>query len=335
MKLSKRSRWILVIVGLLIASVLILTQVKSVRATFTNAHAGIVLLRVEREIMQQSPAGRYYESLFWKHNDEIIRIAREHPENDEEFWRVTRLFIPGLEALLDGEGDTVQITAEQVESLQAELDWMGTTGSPSLREDIEKEKERLPLDSFVGLSMSDALDFINNSWAPDAERAPQSLVPGDEQWAYYVYDNIYLEYPASYSLQVSESKPGFVYLIPITSGAEEWNPCVMGVRIWEVPLDQQDAHNPYPRYSRESEIVWESPIQQAGFEGLEFMADKAEWATVELQAFAYHAEAQRAVHVWVLTNEKPEGSDAAEYAQIVDGQYGYLQHLIASLQFWP
>src|SRR5688572_10058650 len=52
---------------------------------------GLVILRVEREIIQKMPAGQYYESLFFKHNDEIMQISFNHPEKEEEFWRVTRL----------------------------------------------------------------------------------------------------------------------------------------------------------------------------------------------------------------------------------------------------
>ena len=80
--------------------------------------------------------------------------------------RITHMFVPGLEALLDGEGHTVQITSEQVESLRTYLDWLASLGSLAFREDIQKEQHRFPLDIFVGMTMSEALDFINLSWIP-------------------------------------------------------------------------------------------------------------------------------------------------------------------------
>ncbi len=335
MELGKRSRWIIVIVGLLIVSLLILTQVDSVQATFSNVHAGMVLLRVEKEIMQKTPAGQYYESLFWKHNDEIMQIAANHPENDEEFWRVTRLFVPGLEALLDGEGSTVQITSEQVESLKAELDWLASMGSSALREDIEREQQRLPLDYFVGMTMSDALDFINTSWTPDSVQVQQNLVPdSDGQWAYYVYNNVYLEYPASYYLQISESNSDYIYFVPSAGMPEGWNPCVMKVRIWEVPVEGKEAASPYSWYSLEI-IRWENAIQNEEFAGVEFVASKADWPVMSLHAFEYNEEIQRAVHIWVATNDNPQVTNAADYAQIIDQQYEYLQHMIYSIQFQP
>lgn len=335
MKLSRRSRWVIFIVGFLTITVLILTQVRSVQATFTNVHVGMVLLRVEREIMQKSPAGQYYEALFWKHNDELMQIARDHPENNEEFWRVTRLFIPGLEALLNGEGDTAQITSEQVESLKAELDWLASVGSPFLREDIEKEEQRLPLDYFAGMTMSDALDFINSSWTPDSAPVQQNLVPdSDGQWAYYLYNNVYLEYPASYYVQASESSD-YIYFVPSTGMPEYWSPCVVRVHIWNVlPADELSA-SPYPRYTSQGSIVWESPILNGGFGGVEFIASRADWSTMDLDAFQYNAEIQRAVLFQVLTRDNPVVAEPSEYSLILDQQYEYLQHMISSVRFQP
>ena len=126
-------------------------------AAYSKIHAANVLLRVESEIMQKSPAGQYYESLFWKHNDELIQIAFSAPEQDIEFWWVTLSFVPGLEALLNGDGNKVKITAEQVRGLKSQLDWLASVGSPSLKEDIQKEEDRFPLESFVGMTMDEAL----------------------------------------------------------------------------------------------------------------------------------------------------------------------------------
>lgn len=332
MKLSKRSRWIILVVGLLIMSVLILTQVKSVQATFTNVHAGMVLLRVEKEIMQKTPAGQYYESLFWKHNDELMQIAREHPENDAEFWRVTRLFIPGLEALLNGEGDSVQITSEQVEGLKTELDWLASVGSPSLREDIEKEQQRLPLEYFVGMTMTEALDFINANWLPSS-LIEKTFVPNtDEQWAYYVHNGVYLTYPGSYYVQASESNSDYVYFVPSTGMPEEWNPCVMKVRVWGVPVEEKDTASPYTWYSPEM-IAWENIVQNTEFEGIEFISRKADHLTMNLHAFQYNEANQLAVHIWVFANENPSIADPSDYSSIIDTRYEYFQHMLGNLQF--
>jgi len=170
MKFDKRSRWAIVVAGLVVLSMLLLTQVDSVTATFSDMHMFVVMLRVESEIMQKTPSGQYYDSLFWKHSEELMQIIEPNPGKYEELVRVNRLFIPGLEALLEGKGDTVRITSEQVEGLKAQLDWFYSRGSPALREDIQRELQRLPLDHFVSITMREAWDFINSSWTPDYDR---------------------------------------------------------------------------------------------------------------------------------------------------------------------
>jgi len=331
MKLNKRSRWIIVVIILVVLSMLIFTPFDAVQATFNNMHATMVMLRVEREIMQKMPAGQYYESLFWKHNDEIMQISFNHPENKEEFWRVTRLFIPGLEALLDGEGDTVQITSEQVESLKAELNWFASVGSPALREDIEKEQQRVPLDSFVGMSMNEALDFINSNWTPDPA-IQQFLVPdSDGKWAYYIHDKgVYLEYPSSYSLQVSRSEKDFIYFIPSTGVPEQWNPCVMKVRIWNVPVIEKDTANSHSRYSPES-IVWEHSIQGSEFQGIEFISSRIGMPVMNIRAFQYNQENQLAIDIWVFVSVNPQVPDDFDYSTMINQRYEYFQHMVDSI----
>src|SRR5688572_29031184 len=113
MKFTKNSRRILLLVLLIVITTTILLQTSSVRAFVSKAHTFMILVRVQTEIMQKISAGRYYESLFWKHNDELMRIDSEYPESQKMLWDTTFLFVPGLEALLDGKGDSVIITSEQ------------------------------------------------------------------------------------------------------------------------------------------------------------------------------------------------------------------------------
>src|SRR5689334_3442544 len=221
MKFGKYPRWIAIFSVLLQSLAIFLLRTNSVRATLDDMHQATVLLRVEAEIMQKTPAGQYYDALFWKHAHEVTQIMRNYPEHTEVLLDAINVFIPGLEALLDGKGDNVHITSEHVERLKAELDWFAARGSPALREDIQKEQQRFPLDHFIGMTMSEALDFINSSWAPDMvvqqalEPDPttlqtpmsstvvqpdpthepviqQTLVPGSNgEWAYYVYNGVY------------------------------------------------------------------------------------------------------------------------------------------------
>ena len=334
MKLGKRSRWILIFIVLLAAIIAILTQVDSVQATFTNMHGFTVLLRVEREIMQKTPAGQYYESLFWKHNDELMQIAAQHPENNEEFMRVTRLFIPGLEALLDGDGDTVKITAEQVESLGAELDWLASMGSPTLREDIQKEQQRMPLDLFVGMTMNEALDFINSAWAPDSV-VEKTLVPDTNgSWAYYVHRGVYLEYPGSYALQTSGLESDYLYFMPLQGLSEQWYPWVMKVRFWAVPVTQPNASDISTWYSHDN-VIWERPVQNMEFSGVEIISSRNDPARINLYALLYNESNRLAVEVRVLILENQGFPADIDYSVMVDERYEYFHHLVTTIRLDP
>ena len=334
MKLGNHSRSIIIFLILLVALTVLVTQVDSVQATFTNMHAVTVLLRVETEIMQKTPAGQYYESLFWKHNDELMQIASQHPENNEEFWRVTRLFIPSLEALLDGEGDTVQITFEQVESLKAELDWLAAAGSTGLREDIQKEQQRLPLDALVGMTMNQALDFINSNWAPES-LGEKTLVPGsDGNWAYFVYNGIYLEYPNNYSLQISGSEKDYIYFVPLQGLPEQWNPCVMKVRIWKVPINEKEINNPRSWYLPEN-ILWEGVIQNAELSGVEFIVSRPDSSGMHFHAFQYNDAQQLAVDIWVFVTESAQFPEDFDYFAMINQQYEYFQHMVDTIKLDP
>jgi hypothetical protein len=277
--------------------------------------------------MQKTPAGQYYESLFWKHNDELMQISSNHPENEEEFWRVTRLFIPGLEALLNGEGDTVQITSEQVESLKAELDWLAFVGSPTLREDIQREQQRLPLEALVGMTMNEALDFINLNWEPEASDSKTLVPDSDGKWAYYVHEGIYLEYPSQYAVQISESERDYAYFIPSTGMPENWHSFVMKVKVWTVPLNENmDVHT---WYSQEN-ILWEMPIQNTEFQGLEFI--KSRTNSMDIHAFLFNQQSQLALEIWVFAFEALHQLDVTDYHQLVSQRYEYFQHMVDNLR---
>jgi hypothetical protein len=324
MKSSRRLRWGIVFVLIFTVATVFLTQVELVRATFSDIHAASVLLRVEKEIMQTTPAGQYYEALFWKHNDELIQIMKAHPEHREEMWRVTRLFVPELEALLNGEGDEAYITSEHVTSVKAELDWYASVGSSALQEDIAREQERLPLDHLIGMTMSDALDYVNSSSFPDSS-VDKSLVPdSDGMWAYYVHQGVYLEYPASYNLQLSETETEILYFVPTTGFPESWNPCVMRVRILHVVED------PFLRPSAEV-IAWESMIENPEFPGTVFLLRAPHWTVMNLAAYHYNLENQVAVEILVLISENPQVEDGFDYSEMIGRQYEYLLRMEENL----
>ena len=135
------------------------------------------MYRIDAEILVSTSFGRYYSELYWKHNAELIRIYYPRPDQFEELIRVTLLYIHHFEALLEGRGDEVWISQEQVDELENHLNWIASVSNQELREDIKREQSRTPLQDFVGLSMNEALDYIENAWNRDFPTISTPAVP--------------------------------------------------------------------------------------------------------------------------------------------------------------
>jgi len=318
-------------VVLAVSLTMVLAQTKAVRAAITGAHAFQVYLRLETEIMQKTPVGQYYEALFWKHNDELIRILNTHPEHNPILADAMFLYVPELEALLDGNGDQAYVTIEHVEVLESKLDWFAAVSNSALRDDIQRERERPSLDALVGMTMTEALDFINSKWTPESPNS-RMFVPGsDGRWAYYVHNGIYFEYPSQYNVQISGSEEDYVYFIPSTGMPEHWRPFVMKVKVWEVPSNADtDIHT---WYSQEN-ILWETAVQTTDFQGFEFMKKRANSLTRDTQAFLYNKQENLAVEIRILAFEAPRQDGVTDYFQLVNQRYEYFQHMVDALRIW-
>lgn len=323
--------WTIMTVALVVVSALMLTQTRLVRATFSDLHATMVLLRFDTEILQKTHAGQYYESLYWKHNDELIEIARKYPEHAIEFSDVTLKFVPELEAFLDGTGDTVYITVAHIESLKSELEWFASVGSPSLKDDIHRELQRFPLDQFVGMTMDDAYDFVNSSWSSDTETEKLLVPDSNGEWAYYIYDGVYFEYPVSYNLQVSGSQSDYFYLTPTTGMPKYWNPCVVEIRILYVPIEEKDRQNPRSWYSAD-DVLWERSIDLAEFPGIAFATVAPNYPISRLQSFQFNEASQRGVHIAAFVYGDSRLIGSLDYSEIENHRFEYFQHIVASLR---
>jgi hypothetical protein len=352
MNLGKRSRWMIIFAILLTFLAIFLTQVDSVQATLDDMHAATVLARVDAEILQKTPMGQYYRALLLKHADELVWIMDSHPEHEEVVLHVIRLFIPDLEVLLDGKGDKVYISSEHVESAKTELDWFASMGSPALRDDIRKEEQRLPLDNFVGMTMSDALKLINSRWTPDmapqqtsapdsvVQSAPtpelvidKTLVPGSNgKWAYYVRDGIYFEYPTSYYLRLTKGPSiDTISFIPSAGVPGKWDPYTITVDILNVPVAEKDRLRSDYWYQAES-IIWAKPIQNDTFEGIEFISKPVPNASIfYLDVVQYSQENQLALHISMFVNESLPVSGGFDYLAMINQRYEYFQHMVDHL----
>jgi len=351
MDYRKRFRWILILAILLTFVTVFIIRIDTVQATFTDMYGATVLLRVEKELMQKTPAGQYYDSLFWKHSEEIGQILLAQPESHEEITRVMRLYVPGLEALLSGEGDTIRITAAQVDGFRAQLDWFYAKGSFSLRKDIQREQERLPLDNFIDMTMSEAWDYINSKWTPDmvvpqpsTTPAPvlqptlmptphvmveKGLVPGTGgEWSYYVLNGVYLEFPTEYYLPPQKLGIPSISFMPSEDFPEQLDSLYMYADIGNVPVAEEEKLDPHNWYLEN--IVWERVIEINGFKGTEFISQMPEDSVMHLSVILYNEESQTAVHLSVP--HIPSIPQKSDYMELINRRYPYFQHIVDNIR---
>lgn len=151
--------------ALLILGVMVALYSFTARAQEDYARYAELYWRVDRELLPQTPAGRHYRALYYRYGCEIVQATLKYPHQYAEGTDILISFAPGLEALMDGRGDQVVITAEQAQRAEAYLDWVASISSPELEQVILAEKARLPrLSSFGGLTMTQAWELINQSW---------------------------------------------------------------------------------------------------------------------------------------------------------------------------
>ncbi|MCI0553933.1 MAG: hypothetical protein L0287_23545, partial [Anaerolineae bacterium] len=138
------------------------------------AEQAALLYRVRDEILESSSQGQHYIDLYYSHSAEIATIMNTHPELAEQGMDFIDLMTPNLQALLDGRGDAVEITIEQVQKAEAFLDALIPFASPELQETIAQERQRHPLNQLAGVTMDEAWIYLNGyqiEWLPPVSTA--------------------------------------------------------------------------------------------------------------------------------------------------------------------
>lgn len=135
-------------------------QISPLRVAETIELADL-LYRVRDELLNTTSEGQRLSDLYYTYIPNIVQVLIANPELSDSSFETMNLFTPSLQALVDGEGDTVTITAEQVEGLQSFLDALIQYGDEDLQSIISSELEKHPLENMVGLTMNEAWSQIN------------------------------------------------------------------------------------------------------------------------------------------------------------------------------
>ncbi len=113
-------------------------------------------LRVESELLMPTETGRYYREIFWTYNDELFDLALAYPNFWNESFNLISTFEEGFDALLNGRGSEVVITAKQIAVAEDYYTLLMEIGSPALQRTLQEEAARYPLQSFIGLTMDES-----------------------------------------------------------------------------------------------------------------------------------------------------------------------------------
>lgn len=142
---------------ILILAALLLLAVPAAVVTGKDVWSTVDLyLRVESELLMPTETGRYYREIFWTYNNELIDLALANPNFWNESFNLISTFEVGFEALLNGRGSEVIITAEQIAVAEDYYSLLMEIGSPALQRKLHEEATRFPLQSFIGLTMDES-----------------------------------------------------------------------------------------------------------------------------------------------------------------------------------
>ncbi|MCZ2123002.1 MAG: hypothetical protein LC108_12130 [Anaerolineales bacterium] len=371
LNLKNRKKLIIVIGVVFVSLFFMLSAPKSVGAVLGDKQTFDDFMR---NIVLKSPAGNYYVALLMSNQNDFGRIYFARPdglEHLEKLKRIIDLFLPGMRAMLDGRGDTVYITQEQMDSVQAEIDWLSSVAEAPLREDIEKEEQRFPLNNFVGMTMNEAFDFVNADWpaeltaesvlplvstplpyatvpahpmpickignAPDCLH-PASLVDDSNGlWAYDIVDNVYFEYPSAWTVNQSPN-PEILLLtfIPSSGSFEEATTrgIFLGVQHFIFPgeINYDEIGCTSDGSASQPNVLLHESINLPDFKGHKTLwKEDGSAPTIYIESVVYNADRQLMV-CWITAIDNDVTGELLTNPESVDEIFPNIQRTLESIE---
>jgi hypothetical protein len=347
-KIFNHNKWfvswmtILAVLGV----IALLVSTRSAHALFSDAHGFYVLLRVDSELLRQTPAGRYYRALIWRGNDELIRLHYQYPEQDVHLFEALDLYIPGLEALMEEKGETVTITAEQVNALVERLDWLASVAEDPVRSDILRERERFPLTMFVGMTMQAAWDYINANWRPNspeeqalsefstqAPATPEYISP--VELSQYTLNGVSIGYPEDWSARPADPNPdgnvSTVFFDPPADSAYDPQADIITLRVLNLSPDERGT--PEPSFSEPAgdgyAVLWQEGRTVGNLTGVTYV-----WGNLDETAVLYarfYAEQQLAIQLSVNV-KAPSDLKVFGFRYMLGANYFHFGRMVNSLK---
>lgn len=369
MKKNRKFWIILIVLTLVVLSSLFFLQTNPVVAMFGGEHVVEVVTHLWNEVLPSHPSGRYYQALFFKHFLELDKMLNDYPEMKEDVPNLILLFMPVLEASPDDDSNSVRITEEQLDSLKLELDWITAHASPSLRSDIENELADFPREKFVGMTLYEALDYLDLyrdstfitlpiptplpsptptatayptptckiGNAPDCLQAPALVDNSDGLWAYDIVDKVYFEYPSDWVVnKLYNPEMSLITFIPSLGSFEEvaTRGIFFGVRSFIFPneINYDEIGCSLNGASDQPNVLLHEPINLPDFKGNKVVwKDNASFPTIYIESVIYNIDHQLMV-CWITTIDNDVTEELLTNPKIVDETFPNIQHILESIK---
>ncbi len=117
-----------------------------------------VFYGVRDVVLNPTPAGQRYIGLYNTHAPEITGLISQDTALQEQAVAALNAWQPNLSALANGNGDTVTITAEQMQTMNTFLDNLAAAGSAELQAVIAEERQ--DINDLAGQTMTAAEESV-------------------------------------------------------------------------------------------------------------------------------------------------------------------------------
>ena len=120
-----------------------------------------LLWEVRDRVFQTTRGGQRATDLYYQHSPAMFGAVMADMTLPGDFLSVIDLWRPNLEALVAGNADGVNVTQAQVDAINEFLDDLRAAAAGDLVAAIDRERARVGLDSWPGMSVSDAFASFN------------------------------------------------------------------------------------------------------------------------------------------------------------------------------
>jgi hypothetical protein len=121
----------------------------------------ILLYRLRDRVFANTPGGERATTLYYELTDDLV-LAAMLDADVVTLGRTNLLdWQPSLQALVSGQGIATLVTQEQIDGLNAFLDALRAAADATLAEVMDRERPRLNLDDWVGITIEEALGRLD------------------------------------------------------------------------------------------------------------------------------------------------------------------------------